>query len=184
MSGMMQAYVLTHDVRYLDFVRQFADHWSQTGIESLLAEKGYCGHWGPGYPLWQLYEQTHDPRYATLARQIIGFMSERAERTADGGLSHFNGKPQLWVDTLAMCCPVFSLGSRLDKQEAWQAESVRQLQVFSSHLRDPQTGLYYHMWEQASGRRTPSFWARGNGWVVLASGRVAQVRTVGIALAQ
>ncbi|MHB9080014.1 MAG: glycoside hydrolase family 88 protein [Pirellulaceae bacterium] len=42
------------------------------------------------------------------------------------------------------------------------------MRVFSSHLRDPQTGLYYHMWEQASGRRTPSFWARGNGWVVLA----------------
>jgi unsaturated rhamnogalacturonyl hydrolase len=167
LAGMMQAHSMTGEAKYLEFVRRFADHWSQAGIEPLLEKKGYCGHWGPGYPLWQLYEETHDARYAAMVHQIIRFMSERAERTTDGGLSHFNGKPQLWVDTLAMCCPVLSTGSRIDKSDALQAESVRQLRIFTTHLRDPQTGLYYHMWDQTSGSRTPSFWARGNGWVVL-----------------
>ncbi len=167
LAGMMRAHSMTGEAKYLEFVRRFADHWSQAGIEPLLEKKGYCGHWGPGYPLWQLYEETHDARYAAMVRQIIRFMSERAERTTDGGLSHFNGKPQLWVDTLAMCCPVLSPGSRIDKNDTWQTESVRQLRLFTTHLRDPKTGLYYHMWDQASGSRTPSFWARGNGWVVL-----------------
>ena len=48
-----------------------------------------------------------------VADQINQFMLEKAERTRDGGLSHFNGKPQLWVDTLDMCCPVLSHSARI-----------------------------------------------------------------------
>ncbi len=179
LTGMMQAYHLTHDERYLDFVRSFADHWAQRGIGPLLAEKGYCGHWGPGYPLWLLYQQTGDERHAALSRQIVEFMLDRAERTKDGSLSHFYGKPQLWVDTLAMCCPVLSTGSVIDQKPGWQSESVRQLQLFSQHLRDGQTGLYYHMWDETSDRRTSSFWARGNGWVVISLVETLRHQTVG-----
>ena len=167
LTGMMRAYHLTGDERYLAFVRDFADHWFETGIKSTLEKRGYCGHWEPGFPILMLYEETKQPRYLDLANAINRFMLKRAERTADGGLSHFNGKPQLWVDTLDMCCPVFSNTARICDRPRLQEEAVRQLEVFSTHLQDPASGLYYHMWDEKSAKRTDEFWARGNGWVVM-----------------
>jgi unsaturated rhamnogalacturonyl hydrolase len=114
-----------------------------------------------------LYETTRDKRHLALADQVLDFMLHKAERTQDGGLSHFNGKPQLWVDTLDMCCPVFSHAARIKSQPELQAESVRQLEVFTRHLQDPASGLFYHMYDEASAGHTPAFWARGNGWVVM-----------------
>jgi unsaturated rhamnogalacturonyl hydrolase len=168
LTGMMRSYLLTKDDRYLQFVRRFADHWSEQGIGPTLKARGYCGHWGPGFPLLMLYEVTRDDRHRALAGQVVDFMLHQAERTKDGGLSHFNGKPQLWVDTLDMCCPVLSNAARLMIRPEWQREAVRQWEVFAKHLQDPASGLYYHMWDEASGERTPAFWARGNGWVVMA----------------
>jgi len=167
LSGMMRAYRLTQDPRYLRFVRDFADHWHKRGIASTLSKRGYCGHWGPGHAVLMLYEVTKDKRHLALADQINAFMLNQAERTKDGGLSHFNGKQQLWVDTLDMCCPVLSHSARIKGEPKLQAEAVRQLEVFARHLRDSETGLWYHMWDERSGKRTPSFWGRGNGWVVM-----------------
>jgi unsaturated rhamnogalacturonyl hydrolase len=167
LTGMMRAHRLTGDERYLDFVRTFADHWHEKGIQATLTQRGYCGHWGPGFPMLMLYEATHEPRYLDLANTINRFMLLHAERTADGGLSHFNGKPQLWVDTLDMCCPVFSNLARISGRPELQEEAIRQLDIFAKHLQDPKTGLFYHMYDQASDTRTDEFWARGNGWVVM-----------------
>lgn len=168
LAGMMRTHQFTGDRRYLDFVRKFADHWGKKGITVTLNAKGYCGHWGPGFALLLLYEQTKDPRHLALANEIIEFMLRKAERTRDGGLSHFNGKPQLWVDTLAMCCPVLSHASRISARPELQRESARQLEIFAKHLQDPVTGLWFHMWDEASGSRTTNFWGRGNGWVEMA----------------
>ena len=167
LTGMMRAYHLTGDERYLNFVRTFADHWYEEGIEATLTKRGYCGHWGPGFPLLMLYEETKEPRYLDLAATINRFMLQHAERTKDGGLSHFNGKPQLWVDTLDMCCPVFSNLARITGRPKLQEEAIRQLEVFARHLQDPKTGLFYHMFDEKSDTRTDEFWARGNGWVVM-----------------
>jgi unsaturated rhamnogalacturonyl hydrolase len=167
LTGMMRAYRLTKDPRYLDFVCRFGDHHHQRGIEPTLRQRGYCGHWGPGFPMLMLFEETGQDRYLELARQIGDFMLKDAERTADGGLSHFNGKPQLWVDTLDMCCPVFSNLARLTGRPELQEEAIRQLEIFARHLQNPETGLFYHMWDEKSGEHTPDFWGRGNGWVVM-----------------
>ncbi len=169
LTGMMRAWKLTGNERYLDFVRSFADHHHAADIGPTLAERGYCGHWGPRFATLMLYEATGKNAHLDLAEEISDFMMNTAERTADGGLSHFDGKPQLWVDTLDMCCPVFSNLARISKRPELQEESIRQLEIFAKHLQDPKTGLYYHMWDEKSAEHTPSFWARGNGWVVMAT---------------
>ncbi len=167
LAGMMQAYQLTRDRRYLNFVTDFANHWHRKGIGPTLEKRGYCGHWGPGLALLMLHETTGDQPSLDLVNRINDFMLHKAERTKDGGLSHFNGKPQLWVDTLDMCCPVLSHAARVTNQLKLQQEAIRQLEIFAKHLRDPATGLFYHMWDQQTGKHTPEFWARGNGWVCM-----------------
>ena len=172
MVGMMRAYELTQDKRYLKFVRNFGNHSYRQGIGQILRKRGYCGHWGPGFAMLMLYEATRDKRYLSLSEEINQFILSEAERTRDGGLSHFNGKPQLWVDTLAMCCPVFSYLAGITNRPILQQETVSQLEIFAKHLQDPETGLFYHMWDETSGERTPSFWGRGNGWVVMSYAEV------------
>jgi unsaturated rhamnogalacturonyl hydrolase len=167
LAGMIKAHRLTGDARYARFVERFADHWARQGLGPLLAQKGYCGHWGPAWALLLHCQTTGHQPSLDLARQVIDFMVQKAERTTDGGLSHFSGKPQLWVDTLAMACPVFSQGAHLLRRPDWQEQSERQMEIFIRHLQDTNTGLFYHMWDEKSGQRTSPFWARGNGWVVL-----------------
>jgi unsaturated rhamnogalacturonyl hydrolase len=166
-TGMMRAFQLTGEKRYFDFVRRFADHHHKLGIGPTLEKRGYCGHWGPGYPMLMLYEETKDDKYLNLAKQVADFITRRAERSRDGGVSHFNGKPQLWVDTLDMCCPVLSNLARITGERSLQEESIRQLEIFAKHLQDPKTGLFYHMYDDTSGTRTAELWGRGNGWVVM-----------------
>ena len=167
LTGMMRAYLLTKDERYLKFVRDFADHHHKQGISATLKRRGYCGHWGPGFPMIMLHEETGEKGHLELAEEINEFMLHKAERTAGGGLSHFNGRPQLWVDTLDMCCPVLSNLARVKNAPKLQEEAIRQLQTFARHLQDPKAGLFYHMWDEKSAKATPEFWARGNGWVVM-----------------
>ncbi|MCX6100524.1 MAG: glycoside hydrolase family 88 protein, partial [Candidatus Bipolaricaulota bacterium] len=135
----------------------------------LLSAKGYRGHWGPAYAMLEMADLTGQPKPLAVADEVVEFMLHRATRTSDGGLDHFSGKPELWVDTLDMCCPVLVTKARLAHRPELQAEARRQLEIFARHLQDPATGLFYHHWSETTGRRTTNFWARGNGWVVLAS---------------
>ena len=64
----------------------------------------------------ELYEATKDRRALELAQQIAAFIGHDAERTRDGGLSHFAGKRQLWDDTLFMVCPVLAPLGRVTAQ--------------------------------------------------------------------
>ena len=169
LSGMIEAHRLTKDPRYLDLVRRFAEHWSQRGIGPLLSAKGYCGHWGPAFAMLELSDLTGQPKPLALADEVVEFILHRATRTSDGGLDHFAGKPELWVDTLDMCCPVLATKARLAHRPELQTEARQQLEIFARHLQDPATGLFYHQWSETTGQRTTNFWARGNGWVVLAS---------------
>lgn len=168
MAGMMRAGEVTGDARYVDFVRRWADHWLQHGIEPILDERGYCGHWGPGFALLMLHSRTGDNRYLDAARTIVGFMQTRATRTADGGLGHWRDNHQLWVDTLYMSCPVYANFGRITGQPDLIREAARQLHVSRTHLQDDCTGLFYHMYDEPGGKHSPECWARGNGWTAMA----------------
>ena len=167
LTGMMRAYALTRDPRYLHFVQDFADHWQPQAIQSLLEKRGYCGHWGPAQALLELYQATHKRHCLALAEQVVQYITARAARTRDGGLSHFRDAPQLWDDTLFMACPGLAALGRLTIQPQLSDEAGRQLTIFAAHLRDAKSGLFYHRWDETTAAHNPCFWARGNGWVAM-----------------
>ncbi|MGB9626341.1 MAG: glycoside hydrolase family 88/105 protein [Phycisphaerae bacterium] len=173
MAGMIQAGLATDEPRYVAFVQRWADHWRDKGLAPILAgapqgeERGYCGHWGPGFPVVMLYEETKDPSYLATARQIAEFIETKATRTPDGGLGHWAGNYQLWADTLYMVCPLMASLGRIESRPAYTREAVRQLEIFTRHCRDNKTGLFYHMYDQPTAKRVGVLWGRGNGWVVM-----------------
>jgi unsaturated rhamnogalacturonyl hydrolase len=192
MAGMVHAHRSTGDAGYLAFVRAWADAWCARDVDALLGKKGYCGHWGPAFPLLLLYETTKEPRYLELARKVVAYMTKDAGRTTEDGFNHFSTPPQLWVDTLYMACPVLAAYSRVTGEPAHQAEGVRQARIFARALEDPQKHLYYHMYDEKTGLRSRELWARGNGWVAMtlvellrAEGKDTQARReLGAALAR
>ena len=102
-----------------------------------------------------------------LAEKVGRFIMGSAERTGEGGLCHFMGKKQLWVDTLFMCCPFLKEWTKSTGNTRYQDEAIHQLKIHIKHLQDSESGLFVHMWDEASRERTTDLWGRGNGWAAM-----------------
>jgi rhamnogalacturonyl hydrolase YesR len=167
MAGMMRAGVVLQEPAYVDFVRRWADHWRRVGIGALMAERGYCGHWGPGLPLLMLHEYTGDRAYLQMAEEILAFMQTRAFRTSEGFPGPNNQFKQVWVDVLFMCCPVYTHMARATSRPELIREGATLLDICARRCQDGKTGLFYHMYDEPSGKHVGPLWARGNGWVTM-----------------
>jgi len=98
---------------------------------------------------------------------VLDFIRDGAERGPEGGLGHWQGSHQLWVDTLYMACPVLAGFAKLDGKPAYLDDAALQLVVQARHLQDAKSGLFHHMWDWQTGQRTDGYWGRGNGWVLM-----------------
>lgn len=121
-----------------------------------------------------IYQVTEEARYWRFAEEACRVMREERRRTADGGLVTHGGDPQLWVDTMYFSAPALAHLGALTSDDRYLEEAVRQVDVHTSRLRDEGSGLFYHMWDEATGRRTPCLWARGNGWAALSTLEVVE----------
>jgi len=80
MAGMMRAHRLTGDDRYPEFVQEWADrHLADLG-DRLARDHDYCGYWGPGFPVLQLYGATDSsdssPTLVALATMSASAISD------------------------------------------------------------------------------------------------------------
>ena len=175
MIGLMKVYERTGERRYLDYMERWAGLFVGQNLEELLekgdpkigTKPGYCGHWSPGTAILYLYQARKKPEYLDIARRVNRFVLERAERSPEGALGHWQGSHQLWVDTLYMACPLLAGLGRLEGKPAWIDDAARQIVLYARRLQDEKTGLFYHMWDWETGERTRDPWARGNGWVIM-----------------
>ena len=176
MMGLMRAARATHDTRYVDYAEKWARIYETQDVRTLLdigpaapnpTHRGYCGHWSPGSAALYLYEDRPNPEHLKLAENVAGFIETGAERSPDGGLGHWQGSHQLWVDTLYMACPLLSGLGKLQNRPEYIQDAARQIVVHARHLQDEKTGLFYHMWDWQPLTHSEGFWGRGDGWVLM-----------------
>jgi unsaturated rhamnogalacturonyl hydrolase len=166
--GLMKVHERTRDRRYLQFMESWTSLHIGRSLPDLLnigakQHAAYCGHWSPATAILLLHRATGRQDYWKLADGVAGFIRTQAERSPDGALGHWQGSHQLWVDTLYMACPLLAgLGRPEDITDA-----ARQILLYASHLQEPGTGLFYHMWDWQTQQRTSDAWGRGNGWVLM-----------------
>ena len=90
MAGMMRAGLALNEPRYVAFVQKWADRCREQGLAPILEVepgaqmKGYCGRWGPGFPVVVLYERNGDSLYLEMARQIAVLVEMKTTMPADG----------------------------------------------------------------------------------------------------
>jgi unsaturated rhamnogalacturonyl hydrolase len=173
MCGLLQTYERTRTEPYADFAARWADvHWPD-GIERLLriqpgAERaGFCGPWVSGTALAYLYDARAKPEYLRTASETAAFVRAGATRSPEGAVAHWVGNHQLWCDTLEMTCPLLAKLSQVENKPAYVDDAANQLLTAARHMRDPRTGLFYHMWDWQFDRCSPEQWGRGNGWVAM-----------------
>jgi len=175
MIGLMKVYERTKDARHADYVEKWTGLYASRDINELLntGEKvrgprpGYCGHWSPGSAILYLYEARKKPEHLKLPEQVASFIRSDAERGPEGGLGHWQGSHQLWVDTLYMACPLLAGLGKLQTKKEYVDDAAEQLIIYSRHLQDEKTGLFYHMWDWQTKEHTAGLWGRGNGWVLM-----------------
>ncbi|HXK08298.1 MAG TPA: glycoside hydrolase family 88 protein [Vicinamibacteria bacterium] len=107
-------------------------------------------------------------------REVIdhwsGYIAHEQFRIADGTLARRRPQPEsLWTDDLYMSVPALAQMGALTGDRAWFDDAVKQVLQFHGHLWDPQAGLYAHGKHLDQPLNPEFYWARANGWAMLAS---------------
>lgn len=123
-----------------------------------------------------LYGLTGDERFQKAASSLRDQL-EQHPRTSGGGFWHKKRYPhQMWLDGLYMAAPFYAeYALRFDQSTAFD-DIVKQFRVIDAASYDPNSGLYYHGWDEAKKQdwadlktgTSASFWSRGLGWFGMA----------------
>ncbi|HEX7025838.1 MAG TPA: glycoside hydrolase family 88 protein, partial [Gammaproteobacteria bacterium] len=129
-----------------------------------------------GKMLLRLYEDEDTEKYR-LAAEHLRRQLEKHPRTSEGAFWHKKIYPyQVWLDGVYMGMPFLAHYSVLFEEGASLEEAVNEFKVVHKHLRDPETGLYFHAWDEKKVQewadpetgRSRFFWSRGLGWFAMA----------------
>lgn len=179
--------VATNDERALSWARRWTAHHlgepiaeEQLHIASYTTGKspirgiklyGYCGNWGAPLALAPLLAiETGSAREEMLGalRRVADFIVEGSHRDDDGVILHGPSVPAVWVDTLYYTAAPLAAAFTATGETRYAREAFAQCILHAKHLRDDTTGLFFHDAQVSTGLRTHWFWARGNGWIIMA----------------
>ncbi len=178
MQSMDDLSVATGDPVYADFARRT--------IDSFLGDDGIIHTYKPeefnidqinsGKMLQRLYAKDYDARYRAAIDSLSAQLAKHP-RTSEGAFWHKQRYPhQLWLDGVYMGMPFWAGVGAMEGDHYIVEEAAREFSIARSHLRDPDTGLYYHAWDEAKQQewadpetgRSRYVWARGLGWYAMA----------------
>ena len=129
-----------------------------------------------GKVLFPLFAQTGERRFR-LAIDNQHSQLERHPRTQSGNFWHKKIYPhQVWLDGLYMAQPFRCAYAKLARRPEIFDDVQRQFAHVRATMRDANTGLYYHGWDESRAERwsnpetgcSPCFWGRALGWFVMA----------------
>ncbi len=121
-----------------------------------------------GYAALIAYQADHQPQQLAFAQQVADFFMNTAQRAPDGTLLHLPGQTLIWDDTLLGAVPFLIEMSKTSGNSLYLDEAITQTIQHADYLRDPGSGLYHHAAYMTGTLYAPAYWARGNGWIMLA----------------
>ncbi len=134
----------------------------------------------PGDMVILLEQRTKENKYRKAVDSLRANL-KRHPRTSEGAFWHRIIYPnQLWLDGVYMGMPFLAQYAVTYEKGAQQhksfEEAVHEFVVARDHLRNPETGLYYHAWDESKKAdwadkrtgRSLQYWSRGMGWYAMA----------------
>ncbi len=178
LAALRQMSLFTGEARYAEFVKRNIDQYvtEDGSITTYRFDEYQLDNIAPGTSLLALYKRTRDERYRKAAAILRRQLKEQP-RTSGGGFWHKQIYPsQMWLDGLYMAAPFYAWYGGMFGERGDLDDVVRQFRLIAAHCRDPKTGLFYHGWDErkeqrwadsATGR-SPVFWGRSIGWLMMA----------------
>ena len=177
-TACLSLYKTTGDEKFLTFSRHFLDYFVKSGgvIETYRTDEYNLDNINQGKNLFTLYDLTGKQRYRD-AIETIRSQLETHPRTKEGNFWHKKIYPwQVWLDGLYMAQPFYmEYETRFNGMKGC-LDSYRQFMNVKKLMRDPETGLYYHgydesrqmYWANPETGCSPNFWLRAMGWFLVA----------------
>ncbi|MGB3798865.1 MAG: glycoside hydrolase family 88 protein [Lewinella sp.] len=162
---------------YLDYAQGYGDTMINANgeIHGYEIEKFNIDMIAPGPLLFSLYEYTGEEKYRK-AIETLAYQLKWQPQTTEGGYWHKLRYPwQMWLDGLFMGEPFQAqYAKRFDHPEKFD-HIVDQFILAEKHMRDEETGLLYHGWDESRVQRwanqetgtSEHFWSRAVGWYTM-----------------
>jgi len=185
MKAVLSMYELTKDEYYLKEAERFLSGFvcedgqvNRYSIEDFNLDN-ICG----GTNLFTLYDITGKEKYRK-AMELFREQLSRSPRTKEGNFWHKKIYPnQVWLDGLYMAQPFYmEYETRYNNMQGCR-DSFLQFCNVEKYMKDPDTGLYYHgydesrkmYWSNAETGCSPNFWLRSMGWFIVSLVETASV---------
>lgn len=163
LRALLDVHELGGDARPAAFVRDLIGRWSKARPRLAPAD-----HVAPGVPLLELHARHGDGHLldaaVDLGRLLAGFRRVAGMAVHREDLDGW--RTTVWVDCMALDGPFLIGLSHATGDEAWLTFGVAQMRAYAKALRDPESVLFHHGYDVATGRRSACRWARGNGWAL------------------
>jgi unsaturated rhamnogalacturonyl hydrolase len=109
------------------------------------------------------------PSLRSYIDNYIDYISNKQLRLTDGTLARNRPLPNtLWLDDLYMSVPALAQMGKLTGDKKYFDDAVKQVVQFSQRMFNKNYGLYMHGWVQEMKVHPEFYWARCNGWAMLA----------------
>lgn len=134
----------------------------------------------PGRALLRVHQESPQPRFRKALDQLRDQLHHQP-KTSNGAFWHkqkYTG--QLWLDGVYMGMPFLAEYARfIEEDPKVKARSfdevLHEFEITEQLLKDPETGLYYHAWDEYKQQEwadpetglSPQLWARGMGWLAM-----------------
>ena len=113
----------------------------------------------------------------------IEYISTRQLRLEDGTLARNRPLPNtLWLDDLYMSVPALAQMGNLTGDLKYFEDACRQIFQFSQRMFKKEKGVYMHGWVEDMEPHPEFYWARCNGWALLAMTELLDVMPSGFPL--
>lgn len=177
-TAILALYAHTGQKRYLDFADQFVGAFVQAdgSIRTYDPLEYNLDQVNPGRNLFPLYRGTGKEKYRRAMDTLYGQLRSMP-RTQSGCFWHKQIYPrQVWLDGLYMAMPFYMAYDRRCLGTVCYQDIFQQFMAAREIMRDPETGLYYHGYDEAKRMEwanpdtglSSSFWLRSLGWLTMA----------------
>ena len=192
LSGMQNIYFLTGEKKYFDYIKAYADsvlgengeligfaHELNTDATPLLARQALqmLDHKQATTILYNIFDETGDEKYIkpviTAAKSMHYWPVNNY-----GGYWHMMTQPnQMWLDGAYMAGPLSVMYAKRFGDTVLRERAIDQIIIIDKFMRDENTGLYFHGWDdseikmQWADRQTglsQVIWGRSVGWYAVA----------------
>jgi unsaturated rhamnogalacturonyl hydrolase len=115
------------------------------------------------------YNSSKNPDLRPFIDNYIDYISTKQFRLSDGTLARNRPLPNaLWLDDLYMSVPALAQMGKLTGDKKYFDDACKQIFQFSQRMFNQDLGLYMHGWIQDMNPHPEFYWARCNGWALLA----------------